>query len=192
MHSFVALLSPLALLLPAAAAELPGAAPGDEIAHEAPDVAAPPMGFDGSASHAFKVMEQAREVPVERQVRIDQRVIIRIAPSQPGTFEQLMGNPPRRTLPQRFEEEKIEGCVPIGAIAAVQPSQQNRLLLFMRDRRILSAALEKACNSAEFYSGFYVERSKDGELCTRRDRLQSRAGASCRVTKLSRLVAVRD
>ena len=192
MNSLVALLSPLALLLPAAASVLPGAAPEDEIAREAPADDVAPMGFDGSAAPAFKVMDQARDEPVEHQVRIDQRVIIRISPSPPGAFDQLMRNPPRRAAPQRFEEEKIDGCVPIQAIAAVQPSDENRLLLFMRDRRILSAALEKACNSEDFYSGFYVERSKDGDLCTRRDRLQSRAGASCRVTKLSRLVAVRD
>ena len=192
MNSLLALLSPLALLLPAAAGQLPGAAPAQEIAREAPVAEAAPMGFDGSASPAFKVLEQARDVPIERQVRIDQRVIIRISPSPPGAFEQLMRSPPRRAAPQRFEEEKMDGCVPIQAIAAVQPSEENRLLLFMRDRRILSAALEKACNSEDFYSGFYIERSKDGDLCTRRDRLQSRAGASCRVTKLSRLVAVRD
>ena len=62
----------------------------------------------------------------------------------------------------------------------------------MRDRRVLSASLERACNAAEFYSGFYVERQPDGALCSRRDWLQSRAGASCQVTQLNRLVAVRD
>ena len=62
----------------------------------------------------------------------------------------------------------------------------------MRDRRILSVALERACNARNFYSGFYVERNEDGQLCARRDVLQSRAGASCRVTQLNRLVAVHD
>ena len=58
----------------------------------------------------------------------------------------------------------------------------------MHDRRVLSAALDRACTAADFYAGFYVERSEDGQLCSRRDLLQSRAGASCRVTRLNRLV----
>ena len=70
--------------------------------------------------------------------------------------------------------------------------EQNRILLFMRDRRVLSAALERACSARDYYSGFYVERNEDGQLCARRDTLQSRAGASCKVAQLNRLVAVRD
>ena len=62
----------------------------------------------------------------------------------------------------------------------------------MRARRILSVALERACDARAYYSGFYVERSEDGQLCARRDLLQSRAGASCKVAQLNRLVAVND
>jgi len=133
------------------------------------------------------------EDDVAQQVRIEERVIIRIAPSAPATRERLRELMPRRPARQTsFQEEKLDGCIPVAAIAAVQPAEQNRLLLFMRDRRVLSAALERACSAEDFYSGFYVERRDDGQLCSRRDKLQSRAGASCRVTQLNRLVAVRD
>lgn len=133
------------------------------------------------------------EDDVAQQVRIEERVIIRIAPSAPATREGLRALLPRRPAGQaNFQEEKLDGCIPVAAIAAVQPAEQNRLLLFMRDRRVLSAALERACSAEDFYSGFYVERRDDGQLCSRRDKLQSRAGASCRVTQLNRLVAVRD
>ena len=54
---------------------------------------------------------------------------------------------------------------------------------------VLSAALERSCHAEEFYQGAYVERSEDGQLCARRERLQSRTGSSCQVAKLSRLVA---
>jgi hypothetical protein len=135
----------------------------------------------------------APEEPVARQVRIEERVIIRIAPSNPSVSERMLSAIPRRSSsPTTFQEEELDGCIPVAAIAAVQPAQQNRLLLFMRDRRVLTAALERTCNAEDFYSGFYVERQKDGQLCSHRDRLQSRSGASCRVAQLSRLVAVRD
>ncbi|OJU59316.1 MAG: hypothetical protein BGO08_05815 [Altererythrobacter sp. 66-12] len=130
---------------------------------------------------------------IARQVRIEERVVIRIAPSNPARTEQALSAIPRRTPGQTtFREQKLDGCIPVAAIAAVQPAEQNRLLLFMRDRQVLSAALERACNSDDFYSGFYIERQPDGQLCSNRDQLQSRAGASCRVAQINRLVAVRD
>ena len=83
-------------------------------------------------------------------------------------------------------------CVPIGDIAAVDPGPENRLIFYMRDRTLISAALDRECSAREFYSGFDVERTDDGKLCVKRDKLQSRAGASCGVKRLSRIVSVRD
>jgi hypothetical protein len=186
MNSLAAFLTPLALLLPAA---LPrGAAPADETARATPEEEKAARGFAGAPITALRLLEEARRPPVEYQVRIEQRVIIRIAPSSPQRMEQSLAELNRRT--NRFEEVRLGECIPINMIAAVAP-QENRLLLFMRDRRILSVALERACNPEDFYSGFYIER-RDGQLCERRDHLQSRAGASCRVTRLNRLVAARD
>ena len=192
MNALVAILTPLALLLPAVASGWP-ARPGDDAAPEAErsDV---PKGFDSLPAEPFEVLQDARRPQEFGQVRIEQRVIIRISPSSPAAREQMMANLRRQgASPTNYEEEKLDGCIAIAGIAGVQPApQQNRLLLFMRDRRILSAALERACNPRDYYSGFYIERSEDGQLCARRDLLQSRAGASCKVAQLNRLVAVRD
>ena len=75
-------------------------------------------------------------------------------------------------------------------IVGVQPTNDNRLLLFTQERQVLAARLERSCVARAFYAGFYVERSEDGQLCVARDLLQSRAGASCEVSEFSRLVAV--
>ncbi len=191
MNSLAALLAPFAPLWPAVAADAPDRPRPDQAAHsEAEKDAGPPTGFDATGAEPFRALRDAHRPPLLGQVRIEQRVIIRIAPSTTRARQQLMSQLPRRS---EFEERKIDGCVPLEGIAGVQPApQQNRLLLFMRDRRILSAALERACQAEDYYSGFYVERSDDGQLCPGRERLQSRAGASCRVTQLSRLVALRD
>ena len=193
MNALVAFLSPLALLLPAAVGQLsPG--PGDLSVHEAPEREDLPKGFDALPSEPFEVLKEARRPQLLGQVRIEERVIIRISPSTPAARQQMMADLRRRgTSPSSYQEMKLDGCIAISGIAGVQPApQENRLLLFMRDRRILSAALERACNARDYYSGFYIERSEDGQLCARRDLLQSRAGASCRVAQLNRLVAVRD
>lgn len=135
----------------------------------------------------------APEPEIARQVRIEERVIIRIGPSSSMTSQRMLSLlPSQRGGSRVFREEKLDGCVPISAIAAVQPGERNRLLLFMRDRGILTAALERACNAEDFYSGFYVERQPDGQLCSGRDRLQSRSGANCQVAQFNRLIAVRD
>jgi hypothetical protein len=162
------------------------------IAHAAPaSGATSAVGFRPEAPEPFGIIEQAHRAPVER-VRIEQRVIIRISPSGPAARERMLAELPRKPIRESFAEQPIDGCVRIDAIAGVQPGAQNRLLLFMRDRRVLTASLERACHAADFYSGFYVERREDGVLCSNRDRLQSRAGASCQVTQFNRLVALRD
>ena len=87
-----------------------------------------------------------------------------------------------------FDERKMGKCVAVGGIAGVQIGGDDKLMLFMRDQRIVSATLEKACSARDFYSGFYIERSADGMLCVDRDKLQSRTGANCGVRRLRQLI----
>jgi len=193
MNSSAAFLATLALTLPSVGDRPRVASPAEEVMRAAPiSGTIPAIGFRAPVPEVFRGIGQARRTPVERQARIERRVIIRISPSRPEARERMLAELPRRPIRESFAEQPIEGCVPIDAIAGVQPVPQNRLLLFMRDRRVLSASLERACNSADFSSGFYVERQEDGALCSRRDRLQSRAGSSCQVVQLHRLIAVRD
>jgi hypothetical protein len=193
MNAFVAFLSPLALLLPALAGELP-AARDDLSVQQASGRKPVPSGFDTLPSGPFEVLKEARGPLEYGQVRIEQRVIIRISPSAGAARQQMLAELQRRgSAETTYEEQRLNGCIAVANIAAMEPApEQNRLLLFMRDRRVLSAALERACNARDYYSGFYVERNEDGQLCARRDTLQSRAGASCKVAQLNRLVAVRD
>ena len=192
MNVFVALLSPLALLLPAAVTERSAGGEAEERGKVA-EPAGAASGFDATTAEPFEVLRDARRPPRLGQVRIEQRVIVRIAPSSPAAREQMMADLRSRASATSYREERLRGCVAISGIVGVQPApEQNRLLLFMRDRRILSAALERACSAREYYAGFYVERSEDGQICANRDLLQSRAGASCRVAELNRLVAIRD
>jgi len=119
------------------------------------------------------------------QVRILQHLMVRITPGPPM--------PPPIELeieqqdPARRDVHKLGKCLAVGQIAAVQAARDNHLLLFMRDQRIVSAVLEKACKASEFYSGFYMARNADGQLCLGRDTLQSRSGAACKVKRWKEL-----
>lgn len=124
------------------------------------------------------------------QVRIEQRIILRIAPMPGPTRESLLALSPTAPVAPRMLERPMGECIAMNAIAGGQPQRGSRLLLFMRDRRLIAADLEKACSARDFYSGFYVVRpNADGRLCATRDRVLARSGARCQITAFRQLVA---
>lgn len=203
------ILAPVLALLPVTAANLPFADIDGPVQTEPADdgvaLAAAPSAEPASDAAPLSFADlarAAREGQTVRQVRIEQRVIIRVAPApaprpqRRPTVRDLRNSffdTPGRFAGgiSRFEERRMPQCVPVAAIAGVQP-ESGRLVLFMRDQRIVSASLEKACNARDFYSGFLVERSVDGMLCAGRDKLLSRSGANCALGRLHQLVEVDD
>jgi hypothetical protein len=190
MNSLALIAAALVLAAPGSRATVV-TAPGE--AHEAHARAM--IGKFGPARPESEAMRQFRDSfrpETQRQVHIEQRMIIRITPSPPSVRREIFNPPPRAEAQVRYKEKKAGKCVAIDDISGISPMEPNRLLLFMRDHRMLSVSLERACDADAFYLGAYVERSADGKLCTGRDTLRARTGATCRVARISRLVAVRD
>ena len=184
MNSLAVLFAPLVLMLPSAAQIVAG-----EEARltplEAAESAVP-------AEPGWQRLEPPNSVPVADQVRIERRVTIRISPRSPAPRQSLMAELAPMAASSTMTERKMGKCVPVAGIAGVQTGQGSQLILYMRDQRIVSANLEKACSARDFYSGFYIERSADGMLCVDRDRLQSRTGSQCQVSRMRQLVADDD
>lgn len=145
-----------------------------------------------------------QQVPVERpplpiaapaeQVSIEQRVTIRINPRpapMPNVSNFIAEGADAGAEP-RLVERKAGKCLPLGAIAGVQPLSNDRLLLILRDNRLFTAKLSKGCQAREFYSGFIVKRNSDGQVCVSRDELLSRSGTSCQVSGFKQLVGAGD
>ena len=145
-------------------------------------------GVEPSSSIRFP---ESWRMPVAQQVRIEQHMSIRISPGPGLPPPELLLQLQQNAAPPRIVQRAIGKCLPVSGVSAVRVSN-NRLLLFMRDQRVVSASLEKSCRAADFYSGFYVERSADGQICADRDRLQSRSGAKCKLSKLRQLVGPHD
>ncbi|MGX7951792.1 hypothetical protein ACWPM1_04420 [Tsuneonella sp. HG249] len=181
MHPSLALLAPLALLVPTLGA--------DRTVPDEAELLPQPSPAPVAVGEALTMVDPTED-PLANQVRIEQRVTIRIAPRDPAIRPSMLPEM-SLTAPPRVIERKIGKCVPVSGIAAVQPDG-GRLLLFMRDQRLVAASLEKACRARDFYRGFYLERTGDGLLCIERDKLHSRAGASCEVSKIRQLVNVDD
>jgi len=145
---------------------------------------------EGLENLSFRQIARSLREQAANQVRIEQRVTIRISPRpQPVRPNMLMALPNREIGP-RFLERKIGKCVKASGIAGVQPNGPNRLLLFMRDQRIVSAELERSCRSRDFYSGFYLAQNGDGQLCVDRDTLLSRSGSNCKLSRMRQLIEV--
>ena len=135
------------------------------------------------------IADAFRAAPAE-QVRIEQRTIIRITPF--GVTREMFADLPQAPLAPKFRERKVGKCVPVAGIAGVQIGGDDRLMLFMRDQRMIGASLEKTCRARDFDSGFYLERNGDGQLCVDRDMIHSRSGASCSLSRLRQLVAINE
>lgn len=127
-----------------------------------------------------------------QQVRIEQRVVIRITPRDPGrevAMPQALTIQLQPRQPSfRVRERRMSNCMPAMGIAAVQPITDGRLLFYMRDRRLIAANLEKMCSARDFYLGFYMTKTTDGQLCVNRDEIHSRAGTTCMLQGVRELV----
>jgi len=183
------LLASIALLLPSP--QQPAADAGTWeafsrawLANGIPD-GAPLLSGQGEAAEPFAVLMNSFDPASAQQVRIEQHLIIRIAPRGPDTSF-LMDVPSGPAAP-RFYERKTGSCLPVQGIAGVQV-MDDRLVLFMRDRRMIGASLDRACRPRDFYSGFYVEHTADGQICAGRDQVHSRAGATCGISRLRELI----
>lgn len=182
MNPALSLLAPFVLLMP-----LPVAAPIDSGATQV-GLAVPrgPMSLPGGGVLDLRMPDAA-------QVRIEQSITIRISPRpapmplMPAAFaSQFEGS---GGMP-RFMEKKMGNCLGVASILGVQPGPGNRLILMLRDSRMVAASLPKNCQSRDFYSGFLVSKNGDGMICTGRDQLLARNGANCQVSGFRQLIAV--
>ena len=143
-----------------------------------------------SAAPGWSPLLEAPRPAGANQVRIEGRVILRISPAPAPMRQSLMAEATPASRP-RLVERPFAKCVEAKRIGGVA-ERGDRLMLFLRDRRTLSAQLEKGCSPREFYQGFYMEPSDDGMLCVDRDRLMSRSGAKCQVSRLREMVIQTD
>ncbi|MET0588054.1 MAG: hypothetical protein ABWZ75_05980 [Novosphingobium sp.] len=183
MTFFADLLAPIVLLLPGAV-ETPPPLPVEASAnrYSTPVV----LRADAPDYETWRDLAQSFRNQAQNQVRIEQRITIRVIPRSSPQVNLLAAAP--NGTSGGFVEKKMGKCVQISGIAGVQASGPSNLILFMRDQRMVSAALERSCRARDFYSGFYLERNSDGKLCVDRDTLLSRSGANCKLSRIRQLI----
>lgn len=205
MSLAITLLTPFALLLPAAGAveaQQPPREAGVVERREAqaavPEAEGPGLAMPdtpdgaGPGSWQLQFVSTSFRPDTFQQVRIEQRVTIRIAPRARPVRPNMFVGVPDEAIGPRFAERKIGRCIRVKNISAVQANERDSLILYLRDERIVRASLERSCRARDFYSGFYLSHSSDGKLCVDRDALQSRSGANCKLTRIRQLVQLGD
>ncbi|WP_250890193.1 hypothetical protein [Sphingobium nicotianae] len=126
------------------------------------------------------------------QVTIEQRVIIRIPtirqrPSRPASVTENGLPPPPPPPPIRWKEKKGPKCLPLNRIRGASITTQTGVTMLTLNNEAFRAHFGRACRSADFYAGFYIQPDRDGALCAGRDVLHARNGSTCEIEKFSRL-----
>ncbi len=116
------------------------------------------------------------------QMMIQQRIIIRVPAMNP---------PPAPPRPVKLKEVKGPKCVPLNQLAGAAIGQNDTVDLFLRGGMRLRAKLDDDCPALDYYSGFYINPTADGQVCQKRDALHTRAGQQCRVERFRMLVPER-
>ena len=120
------------------------------------------------------------------QVRVDQRIIIRL-PS-PASALTAVGAQRQSVAKLKYKEKKIGKCLWVDRLGGSRPGPDRTLDLLTRDGILIRAYLGDGCLAREFYAGAYMERSYDGKLCVDRDLLHARTGAKCEIDKFRLLI----
>ena len=143
------------------------------------------LAFTTLGSDAPPVLAQptqsVRSVEILAQVRIE-RQIIRIRPAPPPSPASLI------IQQQKWKEKGAPNCIKWNNMAAAMVSSPTTLDLIVRGGSRFRVKLEKSCSAVDFYSGFYVKMTPDGQICQDRDSIHSRAGGECVIDKFKSLV----
>jgi hypothetical protein len=114
------------------------------------------------------------------QLVIRQQIIVRV-PDGPRQ------SAPAGATPIEWRESRGPRCVPASSIAGATLVGPSSVDLILRDNSRMRALLENRCPALDYYYGFYVNATEDGQICADRDAIRSRMGGECRIDRFRTL-----
>ncbi|MFK3891171.1 hypothetical protein [Sphingomonas sp. NPDC079357] len=118
------------------------------------------------------------------QLTIHERLIIRVPRVSPAPMRGRGVPPPPQV---RWDEKKGPACVAMNTLTGAAVEREGEVDLVVGGARRIRAKLDDDCPTLDFYRGFYLKPTADGQLCARRDGIRSRSGAYCAVTRFRAL-----
>jgi len=116
------------------------------------------------------------------QVMIREQILIRV----PSRFRQAQQMAEEQI---DWKEKKGPKCVPMKLISGATLLSENSVDLIFKDKSRVRAKLEQSCPALDYYYGFYIRPTKDGQICADRDTIRSRMGGECGIDKFKLLRA---
>ncbi|MFM2100642.1 MAG: hypothetical protein RLZZ366_2181 [Pseudomonadota bacterium] len=113
------------------------------------------------------------------QIQIQRTTIVRVPPAPSAVIS---------LAPTKWKEKRAPNCVKWSTMAAAMISGPTTIDIIVKGGTRYRVKLEKSCSSIDFYSGFYVKATPDGEVCKDRDSIHSRSGGECVIDTFKTLV----
>ena len=138
------------------------------------------LAFLGLIPALFGMVQDSASPPPSSQHNV-RRVMIN---------EELVISIPIRPRPSRkleWSERKGPKCIPVERIAGATLSGPSSIDFVLRDRSRIRAVMDDECPALDFYRGFYLQPD-DERICAKREMIQNRVGASCRIERFRQLV----
>lgn len=119
------------------------------------------------------------------QLTIRQRIIVRVPAMTVRT------PPVPMPAPIVWKEVKGPKCVIVNQLAGAAITRSDSVDLFLRGGRRLRAQLDDNCPALDYYGGFYLAPTKDGQVCGGRDTIHARSGGKCLIDRFRELIPKR-
>lgn len=119
------------------------------------------------------------------QLLIRRRVIVRV----PAMRVQA----PPVPIPQPIPMKEVKGpkCLVMNQLAGAAITKPDAVDLYLRGGRRLRAQLDDDCPALDYYGGFYLAPTKDGQVCGGRDTIHARSGGKCLIERFRELIPKR-
>lgn len=161
-----------------------------------PDIRFPVLALILAAAPPVAAQQQQQQQPRPAaprvgvtSVTIQQRMIIRV-PRLPVGRAPISAQA-AALPPIRWTEKKADKCVPVTHLAAATIAGPDSVDLLLNGGKRLRARFDDDCRALDFYSGFYVKMTSDGNVCADRDAIRARSGGECRIRSFRALVPAR-
>lgn len=118
--------------------------------------------------------------PVSSVVVVREQRVLRI-PLRPTT-----ALPVPRPLTE-WKEGRAPRCLARSSIAAATVNGLKDVDFILRDRRRIRARLQNSCPALDYYQGFYLKPTSDGNVCQDRDSIHARSGGECQIDRFRTL-----
>ncbi len=119
------------------------------------------------------------------QIMIREQILIRV----PARVRNVVNQPVVK--PIEWKEGRGVKCVPMRDIAGASLISRDSFDLVLRDRSRIRAKLDKSCPALDYYYGFYIRQTSDGQVCADRDSIRSRMGGQCEIDRFRTLKAAK-